>query len=329
MCSHTHIDVDARHSVWSQYVSGSRIRSAKEAEVRRPSAFDASLKMAFKTDRVEVVRKHFVLNVKARWEGWWAVKSGYGSVRKKTHYVTDSGAKDWTPHVYRIWKEDGVVVMQYKQNEAHEDWWPKEGPIQLFSGLAPVDVLNEVLAHPGFESPTVWDNMERVHANVIRGRRTTPDEVEEWNRFFETVPTPGTIPSVDDPLAFKWLLPDLYKRASHYLTIPPVPSSAPAAIEFNPEPSYEVRIHDGYTASDRNRDRKRRIKTNKLRLEKEAEISRSEEILTRNQGQVVTVEIEERGPRFLASSSRVTSTVSDDSGSQCEPAIASDDSAPK
>ena len=275
-CSHTHIDIDARHSIFSQHVNGrGQFSGGKVESLLTPSEFDAALKEAFKTDPVTVSRNHWVLDVKTQWQGWWGVTGGYGNVSSKTKHAIEAGGTEWEAHLYRVFRdEDGNVVLSYKKNELLEKWWPLDAPIKMFSSTAPVDDIAALLRHPGHESPTEWTNRAKVQRNLVGGyfKGMSDAHIQEWRMFFDTVPEPSDLPSLDNELAFKWTLPALYERAKLFKSLPPVVSIRREEVEFNPEPDFEVLTHACFTKADRRRERGHRVEDHQLQQKVRQEI---------------------------------------------------------
>ena len=258
--------------------------------------------MSFESDPVTVVRKDWVLDVKSSWKGWWGVTGGYGNVSSKSKQAIDSGCGEWEAHVYRVQRDDdGNVVMTYKKNEALDVWWPKDSPIQMFSSTAPLDDVDHILRHPGYEVPSEWTNVKAVSSHLVGGHFKGMEacHIAEWKAFFDNMHSLGELPtSNEDDRAFQWHLPALYKRAKQFMSLPPTIYAADIHVPFNPEPEYEVLLHKHFTKKDRARDRIHRVENHQQAKKKQQEAERANELRRKQEACSAAMAVEiEAAPR--------------------------------
>lgn len=209
---HTHIDVDQRHQIYTTYLGGRGEAGGAYDSILTFSKFDKAIAEAYKTDNFTIKRKYGLLDVKSAWEGVLAC-SNFSPQRKDTPAAIAQGGADHEPMCFRFFKGemDGKhqVLMQYRYSEADPTWLPYDYPgISVLENydVSPEDSRKNCLS---ILQPKIWD-YGGLKRNIFRNWSLSESETEEWNNFFDSIPT-----EANDILAeklFKWNLEYLFAR---------------------------------------------------------------------------------------------------------------------
>lgn len=208
---HTHIDIDARHSLYTRRLFGRGESGGSVEQIMTPSEFDKEVSAAYKADRFRIKRMTGLLDVYDAWEGVLQY-SNFGPARSNDDAVPQ-GVKDPSPHSFRFTKgvSDGkmTVLMQYKYHELEEQWHPRDAdgiPVFPEDFPPPEDILERGLS---LLSPEIWD-LDAVKNKMMRVWKFDERQRAEWERFFNSVPM--TTDDIRPTDAFKWTLPVLVSR---------------------------------------------------------------------------------------------------------------------
>ena len=248
---HTHIDIDARHQIYTTFLKGRGESGGMRDSILTLSEFDSALTEAYKTDKFTIKRKFGLLDVKTAWEGVLAC-SNFSPQRKNSETAKAQGGADHEPMCFRFFKhevEDGSdqVLMQYRYSEADTTWLPYDHagiPVLEKYKLTPKQCMEMTLSTL---NPKVWD-FEIIKHNILRTWRLSEPQKNEWNDFFDSVPVSAN--EIIPELCFKWNLKMLVLRKTKEK--PPVPLEDPCEY-LHPD---EIIVWRCHTQNDVARERK-------------------------------------------------------------------------
>ena len=210
---HTHIDIDARHQIYTTFLKGRGESGGMRESILTLSEFDSALNQAYKTDKFSIKRKFGLLDVKTAWEGVLAC-SNFSPQRKHSDSAKAQGGADHEPMCFRFFKhqlQDGSeeVLMQYRYSEADTNWFPPDYagiPVLEKYKLSPKQCMETTLS---ILNPKIWD-FEIIKKNILRTWRLSEPQKLEWNNFFDSVPVCTS--DVTPDMCFQWNLKKLVLR---------------------------------------------------------------------------------------------------------------------
>jgi len=246
---HTHIDIDARHQIYTTYLGGRGEAGGAYDSILTFSKFDKAITEAYKTDNFKIKRQWGLLDVKAAWEGILAC-SNFSPQRKNSAAAIAQGGADHEPMCFRFFKGDmdgkDQVLMQYRFSEADPTWVPyiHAGiPVLQNYHFSAEETRKNCLS---ILKPKLWD-YGALKQNIFRHWSLSESETEEWNTFFDSIPT--EVEDIPNEKRFNWNVQHLFTRKS--ATHDAVPFSDPEEYD---QPD-EIVTWKGYTPSQLKEDR--------------------------------------------------------------------------
>jgi hypothetical protein len=254
---HTHIDIDARHSLYTRRLFGRGEGAGSVEQIMTPSEFDKEVGAAYKSDTFRMIRMTGLLDVYDAWGGVLQY-SNFGPSRL-TEDAIAQGGKDPSPHSFRFIKAMSsgkmTVLMQYKYHELEQQWHPPdvEGiPVFPDDFPSPEEVLDRGLP---LLTPSIWD-FDTVKARMMKVWKFNDIQRAEWEQFFDSIPicTDDIKPSD----AFKWTLPALVARKKQFRE--DGSAHVPVRKKSGPSPPVEVVVWSQHTKKNlKEEQRLRRI----------------------------------------------------------------------
>jgi hypothetical protein len=279
---HTHIDIDGRNAIYTSYLFGRREAGGKVQQVNTLSQFDQVVASAYIADKFHIVRKVGLLNCKQFWKNWLGY-SRFGSARNSSMEAEAQGGRQEEPmcmHFFRgkLPSSQGKVMMRYKFREDDKFWAPygHEG-IPSLSQAAPAN-MQDLLGHPGLRPPKAWPEKDAIYAHLMGSKKLRPQEKEEWNVFFSSIPTYPEDFTEDE--IFEWKLPQLVEQFKSSRLPPPSDPEHEIGDTSRPEKPDERVLWDGFTTRDSRQQAKARA-NNYQRQQQALEAKQQSEAMAR------------------------------------------------